>query len=167
MYPGSVVIELTVRAVRERDAQAAVDVIRESISTLCEADHRSDPDTLAQWLANKTANRFRTWIARPDRYTVVAEFDGRLCGVGMLGSAGEVYLRYVHPNYTRLGVGRSLLGAMEARARALGLDRLYLNATSSAMAFYEAMGFRRAGPSRTGFGVTRTNPCDKRLGHHC
>jgi hypothetical protein len=40
-------------AVRE-DAPAACEVIRRSISELCEADHRNDPEILKRWLANKT-----------------------------------------------------------------------------------------------------------------
>ena len=39
-------------AVRE-DAPAACEVIRRSISELCEADHRNDPEILRRWLANK------------------------------------------------------------------------------------------------------------------
>ncbi len=154
---------LTVRVAAQRDADAAVDVIRASITELCTADHQGDAATLEQWLANKTAARFQAWIARPGQYTVVVERDGILCGVGMLGGEGVIHLCYVHPDHTRHGVGRALVEAMETEARARGLVRLRLDATDTAMRFYEAMGFRRCGPSRAGFGVTRANPCEKWL----
>ena len=36
---------------------------RRSIIELCHADHRGDGSTLSQWLANKTADNMRRWIA--------------------------------------------------------------------------------------------------------
>jgi hypothetical protein len=36
------------------DAAAACAVLRRSIVELCGLDHRSDPEILARWLANKT-----------------------------------------------------------------------------------------------------------------
>lgn len=158
-------VGLTVRVAIEDDAQTAIEVIRRSISELCTADHHGDPEALAQWLANKTAAHFRTWLASPGQYTVVAERDGTLCGVGMLGADGEVRLCYVHPEHARGGVGRALVVAMEDRARARGLVRLHLDATLSAISFYEAMGFQRAGSSSAGLDATGTNPYDKQIDH--
>ena len=43
-----------VRRADPRDAQAATDVLRRSITELCVLDHRGDADTLGKWLANKT-----------------------------------------------------------------------------------------------------------------
>jgi len=156
-------IGLRVRAATGHDAQAAVEVIRRSISELCTADHRGDPATLEEWLANKTAARFRGWLARSGQYTVVVERDGTLCGVGMMGPDGSVRLCYVHPDHTRCGVGRALVDAMQSEARARGMDRLHLDATLSAMAFYEAMGFRRVGSPHVWLGVVRSQPYEKRL----
>ncbi len=161
MYLCDVVVGPRVRVATEHDAQAAIDVIRRSICELCFADHGGDPEVLGQWLANKTAPRFLAWLARPGQYTVVAELDGELCGVGMLGSDGEVRLCYVHPEFTRRGTGRALLRAMEARARAVGLVRRHLDSTVSAVDFYEAMGFQRSGPSSADSGEASY---EKRIG---
>ncbi len=164
MYLDPVGRGLTVRVATEHDAETAVEVIRRSISELCAADHRNDPETLADWLANKTVPRFRSWLARPGQHTVVAEQDGALCGVGMLGADGEVRLCYVHPEFTRRGVGRGLVAAMEAHAEGLGLTGLHLDATKSAMRFYEAMGFGRSEPSSAGSAESERHPYEKQIG---
>lgn len=147
----------TVRAAVNDDAEVAIDVIRRSISELCVADHKNDPKALAEWLANKTAAGFHGWLGRPGQYGVVAEFDGTLCGVGMLSSEGEVLLCYVHPEFTLRGVGRALVAAMEANARERGHKRLHLDATVSATCFYESIGFVRTGSP------SASNPYEKQL----
>lgn len=58
-------------AVRE-DAPAACEVIRRSISELCEADHRNDPEILRRWLANKTPEIVASWIVQPGNSVLVA-----------------------------------------------------------------------------------------------
>lgn len=164
MYLDLVGVGLTVRVATEDDAESAVDVIRRSISELCTADHRDDPEALADWLANKTVPNFRRWQASPGQYTVVAEVDGTLCGVGMLSADGEVRLCYVHPRFTRRGAGGGLIRAMETHADGLGLTRLHLDATVSAMRFYEAMGFRESSPSTAVSDGSESHPYEKQIG---
>ena len=41
-----------------------------------------DPATLARWLANKTPENLRTWLANPENHCVVAT-EGALMGVGL------------------------------------------------------------------------------------
>lgn len=156
-------LDVTIRVATEQDADVAVTVLRRSITELCAADHRGDPATLEDWLANKTPERFRGWLVRAGQFTVVAERDGVVCGVGMLSPDGELRLCYVHPDHVGRGVGRALVAAIETEAKAKGLTRLHLDATETATAFYEAMGFQRFGPSTAGFGVTYTNPYEKDL----
>lgn len=143
---------------------AATEVLRRSITQLCEADHQNDPETLRLWLANKTPERFALWLANPERFTVVAICEGHVCGVGMVGTGGTLHLCYVDPAFLRRGVGRAIVEALETRARAWGLTRLELDASVTARPFYEAQGYRPCGPSRPGFGVTVQNPYDRLLG---
>ncbi|HEU4654482.1 MAG TPA: GNAT family N-acetyltransferase [Steroidobacteraceae bacterium] len=98
------------------DAEAAIHVIRDSITHLCGADHRNQSDLLAEWLENKTQENFCAWIANPDNYCVIAEL-GQLCGVGLLHRSGEQRLLYISPGAKGKGVGRVLLRQLEARAR--------------------------------------------------
>ena len=45
---------MIIRDATPADAVKACDVLRASITELCTADHRQDPDILAHWLASKT-----------------------------------------------------------------------------------------------------------------
>jgi GNAT superfamily N-acetyltransferase len=153
----------TVREAQPQDAEAAVAVVRASIEALCTADHRNDPETLSQWLANKTPQSFRTWIANPDNFFVVALDGERLIGVGLLRREGEIVLFYLQPGTQRRGIGSALYEALEGKAIDWGLRELHLGSTCMARPFYESRGFRATGPARHRFGLLQSYPYEKRL----
>jgi GNAT superfamily N-acetyltransferase len=148
------------RAMRE-DAESAIAMIRESITRLCVADHENDPVTLEAWLRNKTADNFARWLAGSDNYVVVAELDSEIGGVASLRASGEVQLFYVAPSRQRVGIGTALLVALESQARAWGLDRLALNSTVGARAFYERNGYAPSGRPVPGVGRSFCFPYEK------
>lgn len=154
---------LAVRPAYYEDATAAVQVVRRSIEELCADDHRNDADTLARWLANKTPENFRSWIANPDNFCMVAEDTGSLQGVGLLHRSGEIRLFCLVPGAQRRGIGRAIHAALEKQARAWGLPKLYLESTFKAQHFYEAMGYKSVGEAKHRFGVLLCYPYDKRL----
>lgn len=117
----------TVRSAVDGDAETAVQVVCQSITELCVADHRNDADTLARWLANKTPENFHSWIANPDNFCVVAEADSKLSGVGLVHRSGEIRLFYLAPGSQRRGIGKAIHAALEAQARAWGLRKLHLD----------------------------------------
>lgn len=153
----------TVRSAVDGDAEAAVQVVCQSITELCVADHRDDADTLARWLANKTPENFRSWISDPDNFCVVTEVDGKLSGVGLIHRSGEIRLFYLAPGMQRQGMGRAIHAALESQARAWGLRKLNLDSTALARPFYEAMGYHRAGEVKQRFSALRCYPYDKLL----
>ena len=154
---------LSVRAATKDDAEAAVDVLRRSIVELCRADHRDDQPTIDAWLDNKTVERFSRWVEDPERHTIVADHGGTVCGVGMLGTDGVLYLCYVRPGFEGKGVGKALVGALEDEARRLGLSTIRLDSTTTAENFYESLGYVRQGESTRGYGITACNPYLKEL----
>src|SRR5688572_340208 len=117
---------ITVRPAEPSDADVAVDVLRRSITQLCKADHRDDPDALAAWLSNKTPENFLSWLENVDSYCVVAEADDALAGVALLHRGGEINLLYLAPGAQRRGIGNALHAALEERAHGWGLSKLYL-----------------------------------------
>jgi len=129
-----------VRDARIEDAEAGTELIRESIRQLCAADHNNDPAAIAAWVANKTAAEFRRWLATPPQSLLVAE-SGGLAGVGLMGDDGELWLLYVDPRCILKGVGRALLGALEARARLKGACEVALDSTRTALGFYLSAGY--------------------------
>lgn len=152
-----------VRAATHADAGAAIAVVRRSIEELCVADHRGDPATLARWLANKTPANFEGWIADPDNYCVVAETGTGMAGVGLLHRSGGLRLVYLAPGLQRRGIGTAIHAELEAAARRMGLRALHLKSTALARPFYEALGYRAAGPAQVRYGVQQCFPYEKPL----
>jgi GNAT superfamily N-acetyltransferase len=134
-------MELLIRQGTEADASAAVDALRRSISELCVADHRGDPQRLATWLRNKTETSWVAWIQRHDVAVLVAETAGRVAGVGMVDHLGNIHLNYVHPKARFCGVSKAMLAALEDEARAHHAERCVLESTKTARAFYERCGY--------------------------
>src|SRR5687767_886219 len=154
---------IMVRPAEPKDAAAAVDVLRRSITQLCKADHRDDPDTLAAWLSNKTPENFLSWLENVDSYCVVAEADDALAGVALLHRSGEINLLYLAPGAQRRGIGNALHAALEKRANAWCVPKLCLESTALACPFYEALGYRRLATAGSRFGVPRCHAYEKTL----
>jgi N-acetylglutamate synthase-like GNAT family acetyltransferase len=73
---------------------------------------------------------------------IVAEVDGSLAGFGFLNPlTREVEGIFVSPILHRHGVGSRLMRALQDRARALGVSKLWLNASLNAETFYSSLGF--------------------------
>jgi GNAT superfamily N-acetyltransferase len=153
----------TVREAEPRDAKGAVAVLRRSITELCAQDHRGDADTIAKWLANKTPQAFRAWLASDDNFCVVAESESEVVGVGLIHRSGEIRLCYLAPGAQRQGIGKAIYSALEEKARQWGLGKLTLESTVAACAFYERIGYRQAGAAKPGFGISRCHPYEKAL----
>src|SRR5262245_12625091 len=145
------------------DAVQACEVIRRSIVELCQADHNDDPVILKKWLANKTPDNVRTWIAAPDGHLFVAAEGEQILGVAAVRSSGEITLNYVSPAARFRGVSKALLQQLEATARALRCDRCVLTSTATARRFYLAAGYQELGPPTTGFPTSVSRRMEKQL----
>jgi putative acetyltransferase len=147
-------VRVEVRPALDADAEAAVEVLRRSITEVCLADHQNDAPTLERWLRNKTPERFRSWRSAPDNFLVVAVCAGVICGVGAIRQSGDLDLLYVHPSYQRKGIGRALLMVLESRAREWGIPTICLIASATARPFYEHFGYEfLPDESSPGYGV--------------
>jgi putative acetyltransferase len=140
-----------------------MEVVRQSITVLCEVDHQNDRATLDRWLANKRPESFESWIANPENFCVVAESEGIVRGVGLLHGSGEIRLLYISPGYQHRGLGRRIHSALEIHALSLDLPKLRLESTRRARPFYEALGYIPAGAEKAHFGVLRVYPYEKPL----
>ena len=136
------------------DAEAACAAIRRSIAESCIKDHHRDPTVLATWLANKTPESVRNWIASPDAFCVVAESDGAILGFALLTMPGEISLCYLVPEAQGFGIGRAMLTTLEKEAARRNLAELTLRSTKTAHGFYLRFGFVDAGPARRGRFIT-------------
>jgi GNAT superfamily N-acetyltransferase len=112
------------------DAELACLVVRRSITDLCQSDHRGDPATLASWLANKTPENLRHWIA--SSHVVVAVDGIEIVGVGAITNAGEITLNYVSPAFRFRGVNKAIVNCLEAIAAQRGINSVVLRSTATA-----------------------------------
>lgn len=144
---------MVVRPATAGDAEAAAQVLTRSIAELCTLDHRYDAAILDGWLANKTPDHFRAWLANPLNTIVVAEAaDGALAGVAGCTAMGEVILNYVAPDARFQGVSKAMLAWLEAHLRVRGVPAVTLTSTRTAEAFYRALGYGDAGLPTVGRG---------------
>lgn len=82
------------------------------------------------------------WSARlATKRTFVCESDGRICGFAEFEENGHIDALYVHAEFQRQGVATRLLKQIEIEAEALGLGRLFTEASITARGFFQASGF--------------------------
>lgn len=144
---------IDIRQAVPEDATAACSLLRRSIEIGCKADHQDQPAVLQAWLGNKTVGNVATWFATPTNHVLVAESGGALVGLCLLTQAGKLALCYVSPEALRSGVGRALLAAAEAQARAWSIKKLHLHSPAGASTFFERNGYVNAGKDKSCFGL--------------
>jgi GNAT superfamily N-acetyltransferase len=155
---------MEIRGARPEDAVAACDVLRQSISQLCVADHRNDPAILDAWLSNKKPEIVAAWANAPGNTLLVAVEGEAILAVGSVTDAGEITLNYVAPAARFRGVSRALLRALEARAVERGNARCTLTSTETAHRFYQSAGYVDDGVPKRKFGTASSYPMSKRIG---
>ncbi|GLH75974.1 hypothetical protein SSBR45G_08820 [Bradyrhizobium sp. SSBR45G] len=155
---------MIIRDATPDDAGDACAVVRASISELCFADHRGDPQILGRWLANKTPETVAQWADGQGRSLLVAVEDDAILAVGGLAHPDEITLNYVSPRARFRGISSALLAELERRAVALGARDVALLSTETAHRFYLARGYADLGAPTGKFGTAASYPMRKRLG---
>ncbi len=153
-----------VRLATRGDADGACAAVRRSIQEICGPDYRHEEKVMSDWLANKTPDKFRTWIESPDRFCVVAVApSAEIVGFGQVNRNGSVELCYVAPAGLHQGYGRAMLQSMERQGIQWGLDALRLNSSITAKRFYERNGYRLTGEPKMFGGTLGDFPMAKNL----
>lgn len=144
---------IDIRLAGTDDTEAAIGLVRDSITHLCVVDHQNVPAIVEGMLINKTARNMQTWIEALGSFVYLAEIDGKLVGVGGLTGDGEITLLYVAPDTRFQGVSKALLGALESKARELGLPNCALVSTDTAKPFFLAAGYATYDEDEDDFGM--------------
>ena len=118
-------------------------------------DAIGEDEGLALYQANQwsSADKPQQLLAalRNSHSLVTARRDGRLLGLGNAISDGHLVVYYphmlVHPEVQGQGIGRLLMNALQARYA--GFHQQMLTADGRAIAFYEGLGFSRAGHTQS------------------
>jgi putative acetyltransferase len=136
---------LFLRAARFEEVPALLELIERAIDHGCRS-HYDEAQRRAVYLGY-ASNLFIDALG--PFQTFVAEVGGQRVAVAQLDvAAGVLRALFVDAALQGQGVGRALLAAVEARARAAGCSHLRGAMSLNAVAFYERAGFAsRGGPA--------------------
>ena len=129
---------LYLRPARESDRRTLWRIHTQAVESLCVGVYA--PHEVSTWVRLLKPEGY----LRPDkpRTVLVAERGRRMVGFGQLDMrAGELEALYVVPDEVGLGVGSTLLAALEAAAWHGGVTLLGLDASLNAEPFYRRHGY--------------------------
>jgi GNAT superfamily N-acetyltransferase len=135
--------EIQIRALLRADVAPVSELIQLTLGISNAADYPTDELAAMQRSFSVAAvgNNVR------GREAVVATRDGMIVGVATRGNdarrqrVSRALCVFVHPAQQRRGLGRRLLGGVEAGARAAGHSVVRLGATRTALPFYRRLGY--------------------------
>jgi len=132
-------MQISVRRAKTEDAEQICQVHITSVRELCKSDYT--PEQIEAWVSKLNPEGHRQAIENLTKVMFVAETEGRIAGFSELFES-EVNAVYVHPNYSRQGVGKLLLNLLEKEAIAQQINELQLSASTNAKPFYQACGYQ-------------------------
>lgn len=129
---------VTIRLFQPADAEEIANLFHQTVREVNIADY-----TLKQveaWAPDDIY--FRNWAkACAERFTYLAEIEGIVAGFGELETDGHIDCFYCHKDYQRMGIGKQIYAAIETKAKELGINRLYVEASITAKPFFSDLGF--------------------------
>lgn len=75
------------------------------------------------------------------KFTYVAEEQDKIIGFGQLESNGHIDCFYCHKDFQRKGIGKKILEQLELKAKTLGIEKLFTEASITAKPFFESQKF--------------------------
>jgi putative acetyltransferase len=120
------------------DADAICRVHIAAIGETCSGDY--DAKTIAGWVANKDADKYKHAMIELGEDMFVAEVDGTIVGFASL-LEDCIRALFIHPDAGRQGVGAALLSSVEEYAAGMGHASLTLSSTLTAVGFYQTHGW--------------------------
>ncbi|PYF10373.1 ribosomal protein S18 acetylase RimI-like enzyme [Rhodobacter viridis] len=156
-----------IRPARSEELTVLSEVIGASITALCRADHRDDPERIRPWVASNSPMTLNSILHDPAQRLFVAEPETGIVAVGGIDwrhqpdGQGRIRLLFAAPEAQGKGCGRALLAALEEELRAHGRVEARLTATNTALAFYRSQGWQM--DDRGGGGWLLGHPLRKRL----
>lgn len=130
--------QFALRPYLPQDAPMLADIFRSSIEELTEDDYT--PAQQEAWASS--ADDTEAFAERLGRHlTLIATMNGSPVGFISLDSATDIGLFYVHPAVAGHGAGRMLYDAIEKLSAARGTAHLAVDASDTALPFFEHRGF--------------------------
>ncbi|MCL5784790.1 MAG: GNAT family N-acetyltransferase [Patescibacteria group bacterium] len=107
------------------------------------------PEQIKVWKKTDTEEKVKERMQDKNRFTCIAIENNQIVGVGSLKD-DEITAIYVSANYLRKGIGAKILAYLEQKAYKMGVRKLKVDSSLTAMEFYEKHGF---GKIKEGFHV--------------
>ncbi len=112
-----------------------------------------------EYLDNLSAEQWANRLDMSNRYSLIAELDGKMTGTASYGESrdveyagqGEIYSIYLLPRYTGKSYGKQLISAVIEQLHVLGYKTIFLwvlEDNFGAREFYEKVGFACSGKSK-------------------
>lgn len=130
---------VNIRPYKAEDAPSIVRLFYETVRSVNRAHYSYEQ--VAAWAPE--IPDAREWHSRmAGRRTLVAEKTGEVVGFAELEENGHLDMLYVSKHSVGTGIGRKLCEASEKEARALGLERVFTEASITARPFFGRQDFR-------------------------
>lgn len=121
------------------DTMALRDLFAQSIEELTQDDY--DEDQRLAWIAQaEDASQFAKRLG--EMTTLVVQVNGEHLGFASLKTNTVLDMLYVHPHHAGQGVGTALVEAMEKIAGARGAAAISVDASETAVLFFEGRGYQ-------------------------
>ncbi|MDR0338323.1 MAG: GNAT family N-acetyltransferase, partial [Planctomycetaceae bacterium] len=113
---------------------------RDTITTVCTADYKSDQ--IQAWVG--TAERTDSLAKRigTQHFCVAESKTAEIVGFASFEEPGYLDMMYVHKDFQRLGVGNALLSKICEKAMEVGTARIVSDVSITARPFFEKNGFK-------------------------
>lgn len=128
----------TYRPYQPSDAPALLALFRDTIRRVNSRDY--PPEQIRAWASDEIDPA--AWAGRfLGRFVIVAVEGGRPAGFAELEPNGHIDRVYVSADHQGQGIGKHLMAAVVDEANRLGIGRLFVEVSITALPFFESQGF--------------------------
>ncbi|MFN4794723.1 MAG: rhodanese-related sulfurtransferase [Pseudanabaena sp.] len=129
---------MLIRLFQEQDSEQIAQLFHDTIREVNIRDYL--PAQVQAWAPDDLY--FTDWTEDcSSNFTYVAEEESKIIGFAQLETDGHIDCFYCHKEYQRCGVGTRLYRAIEAKALELKIERLFVEVSITARAFFKSRGF--------------------------
>lgn len=128
---------MRIRKFKDSDASDLAEVISRTLVEVNAKDY--SPEAIQEKINEYSPENIRRLGGFKQIF--VAENDGQQIGVAML-RGDEISCVFVLPDQSGKGVGKTLMQAVEDKAKLDGCDSVHLSSSVTAKTFYEGLGYR-------------------------
>ncbi len=131
--------DIIIRRAHPSDHPRMVQLQQCTLQVLCQKDYSAQQVKVLL----KDKRDYKNW--KRGETVFVAEYEKTIVGF-VARNHSSITAIYVHPEFTRKGIGSRLLNILEDDAKACGIDSLLVDASITAKPFYDSCGYQMKTP---------------------